>query len=203
MARTINPDEYDARYRALLEAAKACFARKGFHRTSTAEICAELGVSSGSLFHYFPSKKAIVTAIVEQEGLETAQHLDGLLAQEDLGAALRDFIDLILTLAGDAAFSRLALEIAAEAARDPDIGVLVAHNDAELRRQLALLVGEAKARGQIAPASAPAAVAQGIAALIDGIFSRVAMDPQFRPSKHRPVFQQMLAGLLQLQGAQR
>ncbi|MDN3542938.1 TetR/AcrR family transcriptional regulator [Kinneretia asaccharophila] len=201
MARTINPDEYDARYRALLEAAKVCFARKGFHRTSTAEICAELGVSSGSLFHYFPNKKALISAIVEQEGLETAQYLDGLQAQPDLAAALRDFVDLVISLASDASFGRLALEIAAEAARDAEIGALVARNDAELRRRLALLVGEARARGQIAPTSTPAAVAQGIAALIDGIFSRVAMDPQFRPSKLRPVFQQMLAGMLQPSGA--
>ena len=199
MARTLKPDEYDARYCALLEAAKACFSRKGFHRTSTAEICAELGVSSGSLFHYFPSKKAIVTAIVEREGLETAQYLGELLQQRDLAAALRDFIDLILTLAGDPAFSRLSLEIAAESARDADIGALVARNDAELRSQLAALVGAATARGQIGPDNAPASVAHGIAALIDGVFSRVALDPQFRPDQHRQVFQQMLAGLLQPQ----
>ncbi len=199
MARTINPDDYDARYRALLEAAKVCFARKGFHRTSTAEICAELGVSSGSLFHYFPNKKALISAIVEQEGLETAQYLDGLKAQQDLVAALRELVDLVISVAGDTTSSRLTLEIAAEAARDAEIGALVARNDAELRRRLALLVSEARARGQIAPSSAPAAMAQGIAALIDGIFSRVAIDPKFHPNKHRPVFQQMLGGLLQAQ----
>jgi AcrR family transcriptional regulator len=199
MARTIDPVEYDARSRALLDAARTCFARKGFHRTSTAEICAELGVSSGTLFHYFPNKKALIIAIVLQEREETTQVLEGLLAQRDLGTAMGRFLSLIVDLASDPQVSRLTLEIAAEAARDADIGALVAGNDAELRRELARLAEAAIERGQIAPRVSPTELAHGMAALIDGIFCRVAQDPKFRPSRHRAVFQNMLEGLLRTQ----
>lgn len=196
MARTVNPTEHAARRRAIIDAAKLCFARKGFHQTSTAEICAAAKTSSGSLFHYFPSKKAIIVAIVEQEREETARYLADLSHRSDLYAALRGFIDLILTLAADRDFSSLALEIAAEAARDADIRSLTSRSDAELHNALKRLLAEASKRGQIDPAINVASASQCIAVMIDGIFSRIATDPTFNPAKHRDTFLIMLGRFL-------
>lgn len=192
MARTINPTEHAARRQAIIDAAKLCFARKGFHQTSTAEICVAAKASSGSLFHYFPSKKAIIVAIVEQEREETARYLADLSHRKDLYAALRGFIDLILTLAADRDFSSLALEIAAEAARDADIRSLTSRSDAELHNALKRLLAEASKRGQIDSALNVASTSHCIAVMIDGIFSRVAADPTFKPAKHRETFLTLL-----------
>ncbi|WP_164076138.1 TetR/AcrR family transcriptional regulator, partial [Stenotrophomonas maltophilia] len=49
--RKVDPDKHEARRQQILKAAIACFTAKGFHRTSTAEICAEAGMSPGNLFH--------------------------------------------------------------------------------------------------------------------------------------------------------
>ena len=54
--RTPNPEKQEARRRQIMEAAIGCFGKKGFHGTSTNEICAAAGMSPGNLFHYFPSK---------------------------------------------------------------------------------------------------------------------------------------------------
>jgi AcrR family transcriptional regulator len=196
MARTINPQQHAARRQGILNAAKTCFARAGFHGTSTTDICAEAGVSSGSLFHYFPNKKAVIVAIVEQEGEDTAQYLDGLAAQDDLHAALREFMTLILSLAADREFANLALEIAVEATRDADVGALVARNDGELRRRIERLVDEGVRRRQIDPGVDAASAAHVIAALVDGVFSRVAVDAGFRPEQQRETFLLMLDRLL-------
>lgn len=55
------------KYRAdLLERAFDLFAQKGFQRTSMRGIAAELGVSTGKLYHYFATKDAIFEAMVRQ-----------------------------------------------------------------------------------------------------------------------------------------
>lgn len=179
--RKIDPEKHAARRQAIVDAAKACFAKKGFHQTSTAEICAAVAMSPGNLFHYFRNKQAIITAIVDQEGEETAAFFDTLGSREDLYAALVEFMDVVLALAADAEFSSLALEIAAEAGREPAIAVRVGRNDRALRASLQGLLGEAARRGQVDATLDMADAATWIAALVDGIFSRVAVDAEFRP----------------------
>ncbi|OOG64207.1 TetR family transcriptional regulator [Sinorhizobium sp. A49] len=194
--RKIDPEKHAARRQVILDAAIVCFARKGFHGTSTAEICAEAGMSPGNLFHYFPTKHAIIAAIVEVERQETAEFFRELHEANDLFAALLGFMDIVLGLAADPVYSSLALEIAAEAMRDERIGELVAANDAELRAALSALLEAASARGQIDAAIAPEAGARWIAAIIDGIFGRIAVDPGFKPAEEGPMLHLLLTRFL-------
>lgn len=197
MARPLKLEDHHARRQAILATAKACFVRKGFHQTTTAEICAEAGISTGNLFHYFRSKKAIVAAIVEQQGEETKTYLASLVAEPDLYQALHGFFDVIIALASQRDFANLALEISAEGGRDPDIGVLVRRNDAVLRQGLARLATAAIERRQIAPGLDADQVALGMAAMIDGLFARVAIDPAFDAQGQRNTFLLMLERFLQ------
>ncbi|WP_238149352.1 TetR/AcrR family transcriptional regulator [Arsenophonus endosymbiont of Aleurodicus floccissimus] len=52
-----------------MPAAIRCFVEKGFHVTSTAEICKAAGINMnpGNLFHYYPTKIAIIEAIALQD----------------------------------------------------------------------------------------------------------------------------------------
>lgn len=47
---------------ALIRAATKLFSERGFHGTPTAMISKEAGVSSGILFHYFPTKEDLINA---------------------------------------------------------------------------------------------------------------------------------------------
>ncbi|MDQ4626499.1 TetR/AcrR family transcriptional regulator [Janthinobacterium lividum] len=194
--RTIDPGKHAARRDAILSAARSCFARKGFHQTSTAAICAQAGMSPGNLFHYFPTKQAIIAAIVDQEGSETAAYFAGVRGSTDAYGALLDFMDLVLALAADGDFAGLALDISAEAMRDTDIAARVARNDATLRRGLQTLLEEAAAAGQVDAALDAAQTASWISALIDGIFNRVAVDPQYAPLAQRASLHLLLARFL-------
>ena len=194
--RTIDPGKHAARRDAILAAARSCFARKGFHQTSTAAICAQAGMSPGNLFHYFPTKQAIIAAIVDQEGSETAAYFASVQGSADAYGALLDFMDLVLALAADGDFVALALDIAAEAMRDTDIAARVARNDASLRGGLQTLLAEAAAAGQIDAALDAAQTAGWIAALIDGIFNRVAVDPDYAPLAQRASLHLLLARFL-------
>jgi AcrR family transcriptional regulator len=50
----------------ILAAAARLFAEKGFGSTSTREIAAAAGLRQPSLFHYFPSKEAMLQAILDR-----------------------------------------------------------------------------------------------------------------------------------------
>lgn len=194
--RKVDPERHEAKRRQILQAAIECFASKGFHRTSTAEICAKAGMSPGNLFHYFPNKRAIIAAIVEEEGSETQAYFADVSRASDLFGELLSFMDVILGLAADQAYLSLTLEIVAEATRDEHIGRLAARNDDELQGALNALIRNAAARGQIDPKLDPAGTARWIGALIDGIFSRAAIDPDFKPSDQRDMLRLLLTRFL-------
>jgi AcrR family transcriptional regulator len=52
--------------RGLLEAAGTHFAASGYHGTSLREILEECGVTKGALYFHFPSKQALVEAIIAE-----------------------------------------------------------------------------------------------------------------------------------------
>src|SRR6195256_6727565 len=68
----------------ILEAARRCVARSGFHQTSMQDICAAAGMSPGNLYRYFPSKEAIIAGIAERDRAEVGQQF----ARADLSQGL-------------------------------------------------------------------------------------------------------------------
>ncbi|CAG4921066.1 TetR/AcrR family transcriptional regulator [Paraburkholderia saeva] len=58
---------------ALIEATARILVRDGFDKASTNRIAEKAGVSVGSLYQYFPSKEALVTAVIERHSQELMQ----------------------------------------------------------------------------------------------------------------------------------
>lgn len=58
---------------ALIEATARILRKEGYDRASTNKIAALAGVSIGSLYQYFPSKEALVAAVVERHAQELWQ----------------------------------------------------------------------------------------------------------------------------------
>ncbi|MGK9233167.1 TetR/AcrR family transcriptional regulator [Inquilinus limosus] len=180
--RTLDPVKHEAKRRRILEAAAECFATRGFHDTRTADICAAAGISSGNLFHYFPSKQAIFTAIFEQDGRDNADRLQSALDAEDPLAALLEVVEAQAAQADYPHLGGLMLEIVANARRDAAFAELMERNDRALRDGLRQLLGRAAERGQIDPELPPDAAADWIMVLLDGGFVRAAADTGFRPA---------------------
>jgi AcrR family transcriptional regulator len=55
--------KYERRREAVMHAAAAVFAEKGFHGASTQDIADRLDMKQGSLYYYFPSKEAALEAV--------------------------------------------------------------------------------------------------------------------------------------------
>ena len=65
------------RERILFEAA-SLFARRGFHATTTRQIADAVGIRQPSLFHHFPSKNAIVEALLDWDLGRALPHVEAI-----------------------------------------------------------------------------------------------------------------------------
>src|ERR1700754_1142282 len=66
---------------ALIEATARILVKDGFDKASTNRIAEKAGVSVGSLYQYFPSKEALVAAVVKRHGEELMQVVRETLAE--------------------------------------------------------------------------------------------------------------------------
>ena len=77
----------------ILERAADLFAKQGVAATTVREIAEAVGILSGSLYHHFPSKDAIVDAIVAAFMDDLVHRYDGVLASSsDPAARLRGLV---------------------------------------------------------------------------------------------------------------
>jgi AcrR family transcriptional regulator len=66
----------------VLEAALKLFVEFGFHNTPTSKIAKEAGISSGTLFYFFPTKDELVVALYLHIKSELACEINESIAQE-------------------------------------------------------------------------------------------------------------------------
>ena len=57
---------YDRRREEIVSAAARILARRGYDQTSVPDLAEAIGVSTGSLYHYFASKEELLVAICDQ-----------------------------------------------------------------------------------------------------------------------------------------
>jgi AcrR family transcriptional regulator len=180
-----------------MHAAVRLFATQGFAGTTTAQICAAAGISAGNLFHYFSSKRELFAAILTRDGGdETAQALAAALAADDPLAGLLDFVDHLAAAAAEPFVPGLVLEAMLQAARDPDLAVLLdADADAE-RAGIAALLTRAATAGAIDPALAGETTAAWIMALIGAVYLFAATDDRFDIAEQLPTLRLTVRRLL-------
>lgn len=68
---------------ALVEATARILVSEGFDKASTNRIAEVAGVSVGSLYQYFPSKEALVLAVIERHNRDVLRLVHGVLAEID------------------------------------------------------------------------------------------------------------------------
>jgi AcrR family transcriptional regulator len=99
---------------AILSATARVLVKEGFDRASTNRIAEQAGVSIGSLYQYFPSKEALVAALMERH-VDEISKLIGSAMTRLVGApipdAVREIIDLMISAhAIDPALHKVLME---------------------------------------------------------------------------------------------
>jgi AcrR family transcriptional regulator len=59
-------DQAKETYIKIVKAAVRLFARHGYHKTTITDLAQAIGLTSGAVFHHFPSKEAILDAVVDR-----------------------------------------------------------------------------------------------------------------------------------------
>ena len=65
----------------LLQAAATLFKEKGYERTTVRDLGKAVGIQSGSLFHHYPNKEAILRAVMEETIILNTELMKAALAQ--------------------------------------------------------------------------------------------------------------------------
>ncbi len=65
----------------LLQAAATLFKEKGYERTTVRDLGKAVGIQSGSLFHHYPNKEAILRAVMEETILLNTELMKAALAE--------------------------------------------------------------------------------------------------------------------------
>lgn len=163
-----------ARRAHILDAAEACFARNGFHRTTMQDLAREAAMSPGNLYRYFESKEALVVGLVERErerGTLLVAEMEG--SGNRRGALLSIIARYFVSITREAAILRV--EIWSESTRNPAIAALTAQTEAESRDWFVTTF----AALATAPDCDPAALYALLAPLMRGIVVGRAALPDF------------------------
>jgi AcrR family transcriptional regulator len=128
--RTESPE---VRRAQILEAAKSCFRKVGFHETRVAEIAELAGVSVGLVYQYFPGKEALITAIVAEDMHSQMREFEHALevSQGNATQVIEHLAKSLRAMILDRERTALMIEIAAETARNDKIKALARSIQAE------------------------------------------------------------------------
>jgi AcrR family transcriptional regulator len=176
--RTVDPEKHQARRTHIIESALVLFARKGFADTTTSDICHAAGISTGSLFHYFPSKQAVFYGIWELDRTEWDEVTAAAEADPDPWAALMAIVDKLAADAYEPIMAGLLVEVIAQAHRDPEFAAGLAENDRRQISDIARLIRRLREAGLVGPGLPDEEAARWVLTLTDSFLGRGYPEPE-------------------------
>jgi len=185
--RKLDPVKHEEKRREILNAAERCFVRDGLQGASISSICAEARISPGHLYHYFSSKEAIVSAMIEVRLAEATARFTALAEGADVLDAL--FGEMKVTRSGGPA---LLLEAFAEANRNPAMAKALQGHTKGVHSLLADLLEKGQAVGAIDPTLDRHMAASLIISIIDGSKTLCLRDPKLDLDKATKALQTLI-----------
>ena len=169
------------RRRQILDAARRCFARDGFHAASMQDVVRESGTSSGAIYRYFQSKDEIIEAIARERHARESELLAAVRKDAEGVAALREIAHLFLgslERTEERQDRRLGLQLWAEALRSPALLRLVREGVDRPRAILVEILQAARERGELPDSVDPDAAARLVIAIFHGVLLQKTWDPR-------------------------
>jgi AcrR family transcriptional regulator len=169
-----------ARRQQIIDAAYRCFASKGFHQATMRDIYEEAKLSPGAVYHYFPSKDAIIQASFEFDYQRSLALFESATASDDPLNALAELIAFFfrgLEGAAELGAGRVNVQGWGEALVNPPLRESLQRVMAQYLAALSQLVRRAQAIGQLDPSFDPQALGRILLSLYYGLELQNALDP--------------------------
>lgn len=173
----VSQEHRDARRQQILDAARRCFIRNGFHATTMQDVFRESGLSAGAVYGYFKSKKELIAAIAAVN-LGVAGDVFDDLDETDpppLGELIGTFTHRLWERNGETDLAKLVGQVWAEAIRSPEIAEIFQQKLHIALNPLSRAVRIYQDAGRLSAEIDPEVLASTVAAFIQGFMLQLAM----------------------------
>lgn len=138
------PPQAEHRAIEILEGVRQAFAEKGFDGASMQDLARACGMSVGNFYRYFPSKAAIVAALVTRDLTEVEGEFSQIIESPDPMSALRTALRYRIETDQCEADGHIWAEVTAASLRKPEIAEITRQMETEIIRYLTIVFGHAK-----------------------------------------------------------
>jgi AcrR family transcriptional regulator len=195
MARSRIPEQHEGKRKEILDAAHRCFLRHGLQGASISMICKEVGISAGHLYHYFPSKDAIIEQMANEYLSKLHTYFERQQDSEDVATILLSEI-WSMTSWDDTEHCRILFELLAESGRNDRVRYILADNTKSVRQLLAQTLKSGQTDGKVDPDLNPDHTAAMLIAIVDAVPMLPLMVPGISFEESRKLLSMMVRRFL-------
>lgn len=184
--KSLDPATSTDRRHQIVEAAMACFARRGFHQTTMHDISEAAGISVGLIYRYFEGKDQVIATMGELHLADLSRKIEEASGTASLAAALEH----VLWCDKDADVAPgFVVDLFAEAGRNPHVRRLVAQVHHAVILGVTDLIARSPEASRLAPGITPADAAQIVFQAIHGrlfdeiVHSGTRTEPEIRAAR--------------------
>jgi len=148
----VSDEHLERRRQQILDAARVCFLRKGFHLTSMQDVFAESGLSAGAVYRYFKSKNEIIHAIATEKQSGAVKLLEEIIKEDPLppyDEIIERFFAFVQAILDEDGALRVAPQVWAEALHDPVYQAIIAELFAGVRSRWTELARRMRDAGRL------------------------------------------------------
>lgn len=148
----VSDEHLERRRQQILDAARVCFLRKGFHLTSMQDVFAESGLSAGAVYRYFKSKNEIIHAIATEKQSGAVKLLEEIIKEDPLPPfeeIIERFFAFVQAILDEDGALRVAPQVWAEALHDPVYQAIIAELFAGVRSRWTELARRMRDAGRL------------------------------------------------------
>lgn len=162
--------------RAILDAATEVFSKTGYRAGSLRQIAARVGMSEASIFHHFPSKEALLEAVLDERDQRSKEIVAfGADASETIRGIIRLAQEITSVPGLVELYCQLLIEAADEEHPAHERFLKQRHETLEMVRATFFQLEQEQ---RLRPGVSPEAATRMVTAMFDGVQARWLLDPE-------------------------
>jgi AcrR family transcriptional regulator len=172
------PGDREARRKDVSEAVWQVLADKGFGGLTLRAVATAMGVSTGMLMHYFPTKRALITHALDLLEKDTAQRPRRTRPAPGLATVRVMLLDILPLTPGDTARNRIWVSSWDLSLADEDLSAQQADRYSRLRSTIRPHLEAARDLGELPATADPERLSTTAVAFVHGLVVQALFDPE-------------------------